>query len=68
LRAVDPNAFAFAVPTPRGSLVGASPELLVRRIEPVVAWGLNRIGAEIAAMPILDPRSPDEIVDDLNAL
>ncbi len=29
---------------------------------------LNRIGAEIAAMPILDPRSPDEIVDDLNAL
>jgi hypothetical protein len=29
---------------------------------------LDRIGAEIAAMPILDPRSPNEIVDDLNAL
>jgi antitoxin VapB len=25
-------------------------------------------GAEIAAMPILDPRSPNEIMDDLNAL
>jgi antitoxin VapB len=24
-------------------------------------------GAEIAAMPILDPRSPNEIMDDLNA-
>jgi hypothetical protein len=29
---------------------------------------LDRIGAEIAAMPILDPRSPNEIMDDLNAL
>jgi antitoxin VapB len=29
---------------------------------------LDRIGAEIAAMPILDPRSPNEIADDLNAL
>jgi antitoxin VapB len=29
---------------------------------------LDRISAEIAAMPILDPRSPQEIVDDLNAL
>ncbi len=26
------------------------------------------VGAEIAAMPILDPRSPREIMDDLNAL
>ena len=25
-------------------------------------------GAEIAAMPLLDPRSPREIMDDLNAL
>jgi len=24
-------------------------------------------GAEIAAMPILDPRSPDEIMEDLNS-
>jgi antitoxin VapB len=29
---------------------------------------VNRIVAEIAAMPILDPRSPNEIMDDLNAL
>ena len=26
------------------------------------------LGSEIAAMPILDPRSPNEIMDDLNAL
>jgi len=25
-------------------------------------------GAEIAAMPILDPRSPNDIMDDVNAL
>jgi isochorismate synthase len=31
LRAVDPDAFVFAVPTRRGVLVGASPELLVSR-------------------------------------
>lgn len=29
---------------------------------------LERIGAEIAAMPILDPRSPQEIMDDLDSL
>ena len=28
----------------------------------------NRFVAELAAMPILDPRSPGEIMDDLNAL
>ncbi len=26
------------------------------------------VGAEITAMPLLDPRSPDEIMDDLNAI
>ena len=26
------------------------------------------VGAEIAAMPVLDPRSPREIMDGLNAL
>jgi antitoxin VapB len=30
--------------------------------------GIERIVAEIAAMPILDPRSPREIMDDLNEL
>ncbi len=29
---------------------------------------VDRIVAELAAMPILDPRSPREIMDDLNAL
>jgi len=29
---------------------------------------VNRIVAEIAAMPVLDPRSPNEIMDDLNAI
>jgi antitoxin VapB len=28
----------------------------------------NRFVAELAAMPILDPRSPSEIMDDLNDL
>ena len=29
---------------------------------------IDRIVEEIAAMPVLDPRSPHEIMDDLNAL
>lgn len=29
---------------------------------------LNRFVAELAAMPVLDPRSPEEIMDDLDAL
>jgi antitoxin VapB len=29
---------------------------------------MGRIAAEIASMPVLDPRTVDEIVDDLNAL
>jgi antitoxin VapB len=29
---------------------------------------IDRIVDEIAAMPVLDPRSPREIMDDLNAL
>ena len=36
LRAVDPSAYTFAVPTDRGVLVGASPELLVSRMGPEV--------------------------------
>jgi antitoxin VapB len=26
------------------------------------------LGSEIAAMPVIDPRSPHEIMDDLNAV
>lgn len=40
-----------------------SPAAIAARLE-----SLNRISAEIAAMPILDPRSANEIIDDLNAL
>ncbi len=29
---------------------------------------LHSLAAEIAAMPVLDPRSTEEIVDDINAL
>jgi TPP-dependent indolepyruvate ferredoxin oxidoreductase alpha subunit len=29
---------------------------------------MDRVVREIAAMPVLDPRSPHEIADDLNAL
>jgi hypothetical protein len=29
---------------------------------------VNRVVAAIAAMPILDPRSPNEIMNDINAL
>ncbi len=36
LRAVDPDCFTFGVPTARGVLVGASPELLVSRSGPEV--------------------------------
>ena len=41
LRAVDPDAYAFAVPSDRGVLVGASPELL-----------LSRRGREIRSNPL----------------
>jgi antitoxin VapB len=40
-----------------------SPAAIVRRQATI-----DRIVAEIAAMPICDPRSPREIMDDLNAL
>ena len=29
---------------------------------------MTALGAEIAALPLLDPRSPNEIMDDINAL
>ncbi len=34
----------------------------------MTAKEISAVGAEIAAMPILDPRSPQEIMDDLNEL
>jgi antitoxin VapB len=51
----------------------AVPELQRRRDNSPAAIAkrqanIERIVAEIAAMPVLDPRSPQEIMDDLNSL
>jgi isochorismate synthase len=59
LRAVDPNAYAFAVPTPRGALVGATPELLIRRTDSQV-WSTPLAGSA--------PRSGDPDEDRANGL
>jgi antitoxin VapB len=51
----------------------AVPELQRRRDNSPAAIAkrqanIDRIVAEIAAMPVLDPRSPQEIMDDLNSI
>jgi isochorismate synthase len=58
LRAVDPDAYTFAVPTRDGVLVGASPELLV-----------SRHGLEVASNPLAGSaaRSGDPDEDRANA-
>jgi isochorismate synthase len=58
LRAVDPDAFTFAVPSDDGVLVGASPELLV-----------SRRGHEVRSNPLAGsaPRSGDPNEDRANA-
>jgi isochorismate synthase len=58
LRAVDPDAYTFAVPTDEGVLVGASPELLV-----------SRRGHEVRSNPLAGsaPRSGDPEEDRANA-
>lgn len=58
LRAVDPDAYTFAVPTGEGVLVGASPELLV-----------SRRGHEVRSNPLAGsaPRSGDPEEDRANA-
>ncbi len=50
----------------RARVAGVAPEQRPRRrltVEQMLA-----VGSEIAAMPLLDPRSPREIIDDINAL
>jgi len=50
----------------RARAAGVVPEAHPRRrltVEEMLA-----VGSEIAAMPLLDPRSPREIMDDINAL
>jgi len=58
LRAVDPDCYAFAVPSADGTLVGASPELLV-----------SRRGLVVSANPLAGsaPRSGDPDEDRANA-
>jgi isochorismate synthase len=58
LRAVDPDAYTFAMPTEQGVLVGASPELLV-----------SRRGREVRSNPLAGsaPRSGDADEDRANA-
>ena len=58
LRAVNPDAYTFAVPTDDGVLVGASPELLV-----------SRRGVEVRSNPLAGsaPRSGDAEEDRANA-
>jgi len=58
LRAVDPDAYTFAMPTEHGVIVGASPELLV-----------SRHGSEVRSNPLAGsaPRSGDAEEDRANA-
>ena len=58
LRSVDPDAYTFAVPTPDGVMVGASPELLV-----------SRRGLDVRSNPLAGsaPRSGDPDEDRGNA-
>jgi isochorismate synthase len=58
LRAVEPDAYTFAMPTNDGVIVGASPELLV-----------SRLGREVRSNPLAGsaPRSGDQEVDRANA-
>jgi isochorismate synthase len=58
LRAVDPDAYTFVAPTPRGVMVGASPELLVAKH-----------GLEVRSNPLAGsaPRSGDPGEDLANA-
>ncbi len=48
------------------AVVNALRERLERqhaRQQPSMKWRLERLAAEVAAMPVADPRRPDEIID-----
>jgi antitoxin VapB len=62
-QALDAAARAAGVVTEPRHPRDQSPAAVAARIERT-----NRFVAELAAMPVLDPRSPREIMDDLNAL
>lgn len=61
--ALEEKARAAGVVTEPPRRRDQSPAAVAARRE-----SLDRISAKIAAMPVLDPRSPREIMDDLNAL
>ena len=64
LRALELSArdIGFPPPPPRKRR-DTSPEAIAARKARIEAFA-----AELAKMPILDPRSPQEIIDDLNEL
>ena len=62
-RALEASAHAVGVMPEPGRPRDQSPEAAARR-----RARMDQIVREIAAMPILDRRSPREIMDDLNAL
>jgi hypothetical protein len=49
----------------RATMAGLTPEQPRRRM---TVDEMLAVGADISAMPLLDPRSPREIMDDLNAV
>jgi antitoxin VapB len=53
-------------------VVGVLPEPKRRDLSPAAIAkrkaGIEQAIADFAAMPVLDPRSPNEIMDDINAL
>lgn len=55
-QALEAHARATGVPTD------------LRQRRRMTAEQMTALGAEIAALPLLDPRTPNEIMDDVNAL
>ncbi len=58
LRAAEPHCYVFAAPTPGGTLVGASPELLVSRKGPSVPRRRWRARRRVRAIPTRTARAP----------
>jgi isochorismate synthase len=62
LRSVDPDAYTFVLPTPDGTMVGASPELLVSRRGPRIRSNPLAGSAPRAADPEEDRANADALV------
>lgn len=61
-RAVEESARVAGVTTQRGRIRDRSPQAVAAR-----KASMERLADDIAAMPLLDRRSPAEIMDELNA-